>query len=93
MTFDDALTVVNTILFDRNYWIVEREHFLEMRNLPEWYHRIPPGNIAASAWTRQIGSFSVNHRGPTAPHTRPARSDGFSPATLNRSAIPARRRR
>ena len=52
---------------------------------------VPPGNIDASAFTRQIGSSEVNQRSPSAPQIRCARSGASSPATRERSARPRRR--
>ena len=52
---------------------------------------MPPGNIAASACTRQIGSSGVNQRSPSAPQMARARSVASSPATRARSAEPSRR--
>ena len=46
---------------------------------------MPPTNIEASAWTRQITSSGVNHRSPGESQMTRARSAASSPATRLRS--------
>ena len=46
---------------------------------------MPPTNIEASAWTRQITSSGVNHRSPGDSQMTRARSAASSPATRLRS--------
>ena len=46
---------------------------------------MPPTNIEASAWTRQITSSGVNHRSPGESQMTLARSAASSPATRLRS--------
>lgn len=51
---------------------------------------MPPGNIAASWLTIQMGSDSANHRGPWLCQIRRAAAGASSPATRSRSARPSR---
>lgn len=47
-TFDDALTALNEVLFERGCWMVRRNDALEIREITEWYRRIEPGRMFAS---------------------------------------------
>ncbi len=49
MTFDEMLTFINYVIFDKNVWIVRRDDYLVIRNLTEWYQRIPTRRIYQTA--------------------------------------------
>ena len=46
--FDEALLLVNHLIEDKGYWIVHRDQCLEIRQLTDWYRRIPPDHMFTS---------------------------------------------
>ena len=48
MTYDEALTRFDEILFPLNFWVVHRENFLVIDQLTEWYRKIPPERMYMS---------------------------------------------
>ncbi|MBP7934779.1 MAG: hypothetical protein KA354_09050 [Phycisphaerae bacterium] len=45
MKYDEALLQFNQIIFDLDAWVIQRDSYLEIRRLTEWYRHIPPKRI------------------------------------------------
>ena len=43
--YDEALLQFNQLIFDIDAWVIQRDNYLEIRRLTEWYRRIPPNRF------------------------------------------------
>ncbi|NLX21395.1 MAG: hypothetical protein GXY55_06945, partial [Phycisphaerae bacterium] len=48
MEYDEALLTFNLLVMDMDYWVLQRDAYLEVRRLTEWYRHIPPSRMFSS---------------------------------------------
>jgi hypothetical protein len=98
LTFNQALTILNLLAFDLNYWMVAREDYMVIRPLSAWYRNIPPAhphlNLSGQAlgegrtcWVRRAQSLSRKGGLQGRVRSRPPRRQ--KPGRVRRSPVRA----